>query len=97
MYPIFKCLSIENIVTLFELLLTEYKIILLSDHASILTLVCETVCGWLYPFSYYHIYIPVLPLRLLNYIQAPMPFLVGIVKQSFDGWEKDEWRPADVF
>ena len=89
-------MSIENIVTLFELLLTEYKVILVSEHASMLTLTCESLCSWLYPFYWHHILIPVLPARLISYLQAPVPFLVGIQKESFPEWKEDGWKPSDA-
>lgn len=89
-------MSIEHILTIFELLITEYKVILVSDNTSMLTLVAEILCGWLYPLNWYHILIPVLPARLINYLQAPVPFLVGIQKKSFPQWTQDEWKPSDV-
>ncbi|KAJ3315495.1 hypothetical protein HDV04_003037 [Boothiomyces sp. JEL0838] len=95
-YPLFRCMSLEHIVTLFELLMMDVKVILLSDHPSMLTLSCEIICGWLYPFYWHHILIPVLPKRLLNYLQAPVPFLVGIQKKSFPEWRTAEWRPPDA-
>ncbi|KAJ3367898.1 hypothetical protein HDU91_000999 [Kappamyces sp. JEL0680] len=95
-YPLFRTMSIENIVTLFELLATEYKIIFVSEHTSMLSLVCETLCGWMYPFYWHHILIPVLPIRLISYLQAPVPFLVGIQKDSFPHWKEDHWKPSDA-
>jgi hypothetical protein len=95
-YPLFRCLSIENIVTLFELLVTEYKIIFVSEHASMLSLVCESICSLLYPFYWHHVFIPVLPIRLLSYLQAPVPFVVGITKDSFPMWKQEHWKPSDA-
>ncbi|KAI8896627.1 AEX-3 domain-containing protein [Globomyces pollinis-pini] len=95
-YPLFKAMSIENIVTLFELLVTDYKVILLSEHVSMLNLTCEVVTGWLYPLFWHHILIPVLPFRLLNYLEAPVPYLIGIQKKAFPEWKQDGWRPTDV-
>jgi hypothetical protein len=89
-------MSIENIVTLFELLVTEYKVILFSKHRALLMNVIESLCGWLYPFYWHHIIIPVLPTRMINYLQAPVPYLVGIDKKSFPEWEQEDWRPSDV-
>ena len=36
----------------------------------------------LYPFSWQHVFIPVLPLSLIDYCSAPMPFLLGILSSS---------------
>ena len=32
----------------------------------------------LFPFTWQHVYIPILPARLLDILQAPVPFLMGI-------------------
>ena len=36
----------------------------------------------MYPFQWEHVYIPLLPLTLLDYLQAPVPFLMGIHTSS---------------
>jgi DENN domain-containing protein 2 len=36
----------------------------------------------LYPFTWQHIFVPVLPPSLLNFCCAPMPFVVGILRSS---------------
>jgi hypothetical protein len=89
-------MSIENIVTLFELLLMEYKLVFFSDCKSILCIFIESLCDWMYPLYWHHILIPILPARLINYLQAPVPFIVGIEKKSFPEWTQEEWRPLDV-
>lgn len=33
----------------------------------------------LYPFTWQHVFIPVVPETLLNYASAPMPFIIGIL------------------
>jgi hypothetical protein len=62
-----------------------------------LTIAAECLMDWMFPFYWHHILIPVLPARLISYLQAPVPFLVGIDKQSFPSWDTTEWRPYDVF
>ncbi|TPX34627.1 hypothetical protein SeMB42_g07288 [Synchytrium endobioticum] len=82
-YPVFRTLSIPHIVTLFELVLSERKIILLSSHLMMLTLTAETLCILIYPFTWQHIYIPILPAKLLSYLQAPVPYIVGIHREFY--------------
>ncbi|KAI8846347.1 AEX-3 domain-containing protein [Chytridium lagenaria] len=96
LYPVFRTLSIQSIITLFELGLTEKKIIFLSSHCSMLTLACETLCLLLYPLSWQHILIPVLPSRLLSYLQAPMPYIIGVQREYFTRAQEEEWRPHDA-
>ncbi|KAJ1344288.1 hypothetical protein BSLG_001428 [Batrachochytrium salamandrivorans] len=85
---------VVNIV--FELVLTERKIIFLSSHYSMLNLASETFCHLLFPLSWHHILIPVLPSRLISYLQAPMPYIVGVHRKYFGKSVEDEWRPPDA-
>jgi len=74
---VFKCLSVQNIVLIWKLLLLETKIVLHSSQLSLLTVAIEVITSLLYPFRWPHVYIPVLPLGLLGVMHAPMPFLIG--------------------
>jgi len=38
----------------------------------------------LYPLTWQHIYIPVLPRSLLSFVCAPMPFVVGVLRTELD-------------
>lgn len=40
------------------------------------------------PFSWHHIFIPIVPASLLSYVTAPMPFLVGIKRSLQPTMEK---------
>ncbi|CAM9142204.1 unnamed protein product [Chrysoparadoxa australica] len=77
---LFQCLDHQNIVTLFEALLVERSILLISSQLSLLTTCAEVLTLLLFPLSWTHVYIPVLPESLLGVLTAPMPFLVGVHK-----------------
>jgi hypothetical protein len=81
---IFECLDIPTIVSIFEELLLENKVILYSNHLGMLNPVAEALRTLLYPFEWHSVYIPVLPMLLVNAIQAPFPFLVGMHRNFFD-------------
>ena len=66
---------------LFEYVLAESRIILISSHTSMLHLVSRAIVELLYPFTWAGIFIPVLPYRLLQAIEAPCPYIVGIEKR----------------
>ena len=63
---------------MFEGVLKEEKIIFKSRQKSLLSIACETLCALLYPFQWHHVYIPVLPLSLLDFLQSPTPYIVGV-------------------
>ncbi|KAF4979532.1 hypothetical protein FZEAL_4300 [Fusarium zealandicum] len=80
-YALFRCLSLENIVALFEYAMSESRIIFLSSHTSMLHLACHALANLLYPMKWSSIFIPVLPARLLSALEAPCPYIVGIERR----------------
>ncbi|KAI8800344.1 hypothetical protein BJ742DRAFT_86273 [Cladochytrium replicatum] len=50
----------------------------------------------MYPLSWQHILIPVLPAKLLSYLQAPMPYIVGVRRDYFTVERANEWKPTDA-
>lgn len=46
--------------------------------------VSETLTSLMYPFEWHHIYVPVLSESLLDYVQAPTPFIQGVPKDLFN-------------
>lgn len=84
LYPIFRCLSPSHVITLFELALMERKILFVSSYQAMLNLASESLCNFLFPFYWHHIFIPILPNRLSNYLQAPMPYIIGVDRKTYD-------------
>lgn len=54
-----------------------------------LTLAAESLCLLFFPLFWQHILIPVLPERLLSYLQAPMPYIVGVGRGYFANVEEE--------
>lgn len=86
LYALFRSLTIPNIVTLFEYALAEARIILLSSHTSMLHLASAALVNLLYPIKWTGVFIPVLPARLVQAIEAPCPYIVGIDRR-YENWE----------
>ncbi|CAJ1945974.1 unnamed protein product [Cylindrotheca closterium] len=76
--PLFRTLSVSNVLTLWATLLQEGKVVLQSNHLSLLTPVAEALLSLLFPFTWQGMYIPILPNSMVDAIEAPIPFLVGI-------------------
>ena len=75
---IFRCLSHGNVLTLFNCILQEKKIVLISDNLYLLLEVSETIQLLLFPFSFQGVYMPILPATLLDFLHSPVPFMAGI-------------------
>ncbi|KAK4496397.1 hypothetical protein PRZ48_012377 [Zasmidium cellare] len=81
LYALFRCLTIPNIITLFEYALAESRIILLSSHTSMLQLACAALTSLLYPLKWTGVLIPVLPYRLIQALEAPCPYIAGVERR----------------
>uniref|UniRef100_A0A671NAU3 Suppression of tumorigenicity 5 protein-like n=1 Tax=Sinocyclocheilus anshuiensis TaxID=1608454 RepID=A0A671NAU3_9TELE len=75
---LFNCLSVRQVVRVFASLLLERRVIFVADKLSCV----HAVVALLYPFSWQHTFIPVLPTSMVDIVCCPTPFLVGILSSS---------------
>ena len=47
-------------------------------------LVCESVTALLYPFTWPHVYVPILPPALETFLDAPVPYIMGLLRRTHD-------------
>jgi len=78
LWPLFRCMDVPDIVVLFEYVLSESRIVLVSSHTSLLYLASAAITQLLYPLKWAGIFIPVLPLRLIEALEAPCPYICGV-------------------
>mmetsp|Transcript_17547 Transcript_17547/g.43162 ORF Transcript_17547/g.43162 Transcript_17547/m.43162 type:complete len:1091 (-) Transcript_17547:73-3345(-) len=79
--PLLRVLGVENSMRLISGLLSECRILLISHSPtrlaqcarSALSILAQGLLNW------QHVYIPVLPPHLFQYIAAPMPYLMGML------------------
>lgn len=82
LYALFRSLTIPNIIALVEYLLAESRVILVSQHVSMLKLASNALLALIWPFEWAGVYIPVLPTRLMEVLEAPIPYVCGIVRTT---------------
>jgi DENN (AEX-3) domain/Protein of unknown function, DUF547/uDENN domain/dDENN domain len=75
---LFLALDTENVQLLLASVLTEKKILFTSSSYSLLTYAAEAVQALIYPFVWPHVYVPILPFNLIEAVQAPTPFIMGL-------------------
>lgn len=81
LYPLFRSLDIPDIISLLEHTLSESRIIFLSSHTAMLHLASAALLQLLYPLIWQGVLIPVLPARLIQALEAPCPYIVGIERR----------------
>lgn len=67
-----------NMITIFANMLNERRILITSKNLCRLSSCVQAANSLIYPMHWQHIFIPVLPNHLLDYLSAPMPFLIGV-------------------
>ncbi len=65
-------------IDIFLALLLEKKILLISKYKALLTHASVAFMSFLYPLSWKHVLIPILPKNMTDVLDAPVPFLIGI-------------------
>lgn len=79
---LFSSLSVRHLVSVFASLLLERRVIFIADKLSTLSKCCHAMVALIYPFSWQHTYIPVLPPAMIDIVCSPTPFLIGLLSSS---------------
>lgn len=90
----YNALNVENMITLFASALNERHILVTSKKLDRLSACVQVLNNLLYPMHWQHIFISVLPSDLLAYLQAPMPFLIGVPEPTFKTLKLNELGEA---
>ncbi|NWH86096.1 DEN2C protein, partial [Aegithalos caudatus] len=77
-----QCLSVPHTIRVFASLLLERRVIFVADNLSTLSKCGHAAVATLYPFTWQHTYIPVLPASMIDIVCSPTPFLIGILSCS---------------
>lgn len=78
MRRLFSMFEPRMVVQLVTCALLEQQIILRSRDYELLVLVAECCTALMYPFTWQHVYVPILPSTALHFIEAPVPFIMGL-------------------
>lgn len=74
-----QCLSVGKLLQVFASLLLERRVIFVADKLSVLSRCSHAVLALLYPFTWQHTFVPVLPASMLDISCSPTPFLIGVL------------------
>ncbi|XP_044255618.1 DENN domain-containing protein 5B [Tribolium madens] len=84
-YPLrlmFLWLGVDIVVQIFTCLLLENQVLLRSTDCQRLMVVAEGITSLLFPFTWPHVYVPILPASLHHFLDAPVPFVMGLYASS---------------
>lgn len=82
MRQLFSFLGVDCVLQLFTCVLLEHQVLLRSSDYQKLMIVAECITTLLHPFSWPHVYAPILPGALFHFLDAPVPFIMGLHSEA---------------
>lgn len=73
-----RLLGADGLNALLASVLTESKILIHSADVANLAMVAEVITALIYPFEFQLPYVPVIPLSLMEVLEAPVSYFVGV-------------------
>ena len=93
---LFDCLEISTIIKLWCSILCEKHIIFLANQGYLLFSITQGLLSLIFPFAWLYTYIPILPKNLKEYLDSPIPYIIGIISDNIDINELNEKYPGHV-
>ena len=81
---LFDAVSVAGVLAIYRALMFEGHVVFVSSDMSKLSACSLAAVGLLYPFTWQHFFVPNLPVGMLDYVTAPMPFCLGIHASLLD-------------
>ncbi|CAH8361179.1 unnamed protein product [Eruca vesicaria subsp. sativa] len=79
-----RILSLETIMSLVAGVLLEKQIVVICPNLGVLSAIVLSLVSMIRPFQWQSLLLPVLPGRMFDFLEAPVPFLVGIHSKPTD-------------
>ena len=76
--PIVSCISQNTLFEIFKAILTEGKILFVSKSNNLLTNIITLLPSLLFPLKWPYVLIPLLPYKMQQFIDAPVPYIMGL-------------------
>lgn len=85
-YPLLSLvqkIGLKNLVKVFTCVLLEHQLLIKSANYSELMECSEWLTALLCPFTWQHVYVPILPASQYMFLDAPVPYIMGL-KAGYD-------------
>ncbi|KAG2719371.1 hypothetical protein I3760_03G263500 [Carya illinoinensis] len=79
-----RVLSLESILALIAGVLLEKQVVIVSPNLGVLSAIVLSIIPMIWPFQWQSLLLPVLPGRMLEFLDAPVPYIVGIQHKPDD-------------
>jgi len=86
--PLLEVLGVDKFMQLLSAALCERRLIFVADDVGKLSSAVLATASMLQPFDWQHVFIPLLPSNMFDYVAAPMPYVIGIRRYLLPKLEK---------
>ncbi|KAK9099496.1 hypothetical protein Syun_026541 [Stephania yunnanensis] len=76
------CLRLENVLTMFAGALLEKQIVIVCSNLGILSACVLSIIPLIRPYQWQSLLMPVLPNDMLEFLDAPVPYVVGVKNKT---------------
>ncbi|KAL0923386.1 hypothetical protein M5K25_007440 [Dendrobium thyrsiflorum] len=73
-----RALSLESVLALVTAALLEKQVVVRCPNLGILSAIVFSIIPLIRPFEWQSLFLPVLPRKMIDFLDAPVPFIVGI-------------------
>ncbi|XP_057483036.1 LOW QUALITY PROTEIN: uncharacterized protein LOC130769798 [Actinidia eriantha] len=81
-----RVLSLESVLTLIAGVLLEKQVVVVCQNLGVLSAIVMSFIPMIRPFEWQSLFLPVLPGKMLDFLDAPVPFIIG-VQHKPDDWK----------
>ncbi|KAJ8373264.1 hypothetical protein AAFF_G00266750 [Aldrovandia affinis] len=81
---LFRCLQDDEVLQVFASTIMERRIVFIAEELGTLSQVINAVAALLYPFTWQHTFIPIVPEILIDVVMAPTPYLLGVQRRLME-------------
>ncbi len=86
----------QMILKLVTALLLERKVILIKTHFEDISIIMQSLISLMNPFNWHHTIITYLTEEMIDFVDAPVPYLIGVSAKAWDKlWNVREY-PSDI-
>ncbi|CAN6253084.1 unnamed protein product [Urochloa humidicola] len=78
------CLRLEHVMTLFAAALLEKQIVIVCSNLGMLSASVLSIIPLIRPYQWQSLLIPVLPIDMMDFLDAPVPYIVGVQNKASD-------------
>ena len=81
-----QSLSLDSFMFILQSILLERKVVIIGRTIGVLSTVLISIMSFIRPLSWQSMFVPVLPPKLHHFLDAPVPFIVGVAGID-EGWK----------